>query len=114
LRYIAQWVGLDGAPVTNAVSVNTPLNNSKLGLGVSIINDRIGPTQENTISADLSYTIPTSETVKLSFGIKATANLFNLDVNRLNPLITILVCKTLIINFHNIGGGFIYIQTRRM
>jgi hypothetical protein len=47
-------VGLDGAPVTNAVSVNTPLNNSKLGLGVSIINDRIGPTQENTISADLS------------------------------------------------------------
>jgi hypothetical protein len=80
--------GLDGAPVTNAVSVNTPLNNSKLGLGVSI-NDRIGPTQENTISADLSYTIPTSETVKLSFGIKATANLFNLDVSRLNPLITI-------------------------
>jgi hypothetical protein len=26
-----QWVGLDGAPVTNAVSINTPLNNSKLG-----------------------------------------------------------------------------------
>jgi hypothetical protein len=80
---------------------------------VSIINDRIGPTVENTISADLSYTIPTSETVKLSFGIKATANLFNLDVSRLQ-LITILVCKTLIINFPNIGLEFIYIQTRRM
>jgi type IX secretion system PorP/SprF family membrane protein len=39
-----QWVGLDGAPVTNAVSINTPLNNSKLG--VSIINDRIGPTHD--------------------------------------------------------------------
>jgi type IX secretion system PorP/SprF family membrane protein len=81
-----QWVGLDGAPVTNAVSVNTPLNESKLGLGVSVINDRIGPTHENTISADLSYTIPTSETYKLSFGIKATANLFDLDVTRLNPV----------------------------
>jgi hypothetical protein len=34
--------------------LSIPLNNSKLGLGVSIINDRIGPTQENTISADLS------------------------------------------------------------
>jgi hypothetical protein len=33
---------LDGAPVTNAVSINTPLNNSSR-LGVSIINDRIGP-----------------------------------------------------------------------
>jgi type IX secretion system PorP/SprF family membrane protein len=81
-----QWVGLDGAPTTNAVSVNTPLNNSNLGLGVSLVNDKIGPTQENTLSADLSYTIPTSETYKLSFGIKATANLFDLDVSRLNPV----------------------------
>jgi hypothetical protein len=49
-----------------------------------LINDRIGPTQENTISADLSYTIPTSETVKLSFWYQS--NLFNLDVSRLNPV----------------------------
>jgi type IX secretion system PorP/SprF family membrane protein len=80
-----QWVGLDGAPVTNAISVNTPLNANNLGLGISVINDKIGPTHENTISADLSYTIPTSETFKLSFGIKATANLFDLDISRLNP-----------------------------
>ncbi|TDE41485.1 type IX secretion system membrane protein PorP/SprF [Flavobacterium rhamnosiphilum] len=81
-----QWVGLDGAPVTNAVSVNTPFSGSNLGLGVSIINDKIGPTTENTISTDLSYTVPTSETFKLSFGVKATANLFDLNVNRLNPV----------------------------
>jgi type IX secretion system PorP/SprF family membrane protein len=80
-----QWVGLDGAPTTNAVSINTPLNSSRLGLGVSVINDKIGPTQENTISADLSYTVPASETFKLSFVIKATANLFDLDVSRLSP-----------------------------
>lgn len=80
-----QWVGLDGAPVTNAVSLNTPINNSKLGIGLSFVNDRIGPTDENTISADISYTVQTSETYKLSFGIKGTANLFSLDVNKLNP-----------------------------
>jgi type IX secretion system PorP/SprF family membrane protein len=80
-----QWVGLDGAPVTNAVSINTPLNNSNLGLGVSLVNDRIGPTSENQFSADLSYTIQTNETYKLSFGIKATGNLFNLDASKLNP-----------------------------
>lgn len=82
----SQWVGLDGAPTTNAISINTPLNSSKLGLGVSIINDKIGPVHENTISADLSYNVPTSETFKLSFGLKATANLFDLDVSRLNPV----------------------------
>ena len=81
-----QWVGLDGAPVTNTVSINTPLNASNLGLGVSLVNDKIGPTTENAISADLSYTIQTPETWKLSFGIKATANLFDLDASKLNPV----------------------------
>lgn len=80
-----QWVGLDGAPVTNAASMNTPINGSNLGVGLSFINDRIGPTVENTISADISYTIQTSETFKLSFGVKATGNFFNLDVSQLNP-----------------------------
>jgi len=80
-----QWVGLDGAPTTNAFSINTPINNSKLGVGLSFVNDRIGPTEENTISADVSYTVQTSETYNLSFGIKGTANLFSLDVNKLNP-----------------------------
>ena len=80
-----QWVGLDGAPVTNAFSINSPIENSNLGVGLSFVNDRIGPTVENTISADLSYTIQTSETYKLSFGVKGTANLFNLDVTKLNP-----------------------------
>jgi type IX secretion system PorP/SprF family membrane protein len=80
-----QWVGLEGAPVTNAFSANTPIANSNLGVGLSFVNDKIGPTVENTISADLSYTIQTSETYKLSFGIKGTANLFNLDVTKLNP-----------------------------
>ncbi len=81
-----QWVGLDGAPITNTLSINTPLNGSNLGLGVSLINDKIGPTQSNTFSADLSYTIPTSQTYKLSFGIKATGSLFNLDASKLNPV----------------------------
>jgi type IX secretion system PorP/SprF family membrane protein len=82
-----QWVGLDGAPVTNALSLNTPINNSKFGIGLSAINDRIGPTVENTLSVDVSYTVQTSETYKLSFGVKGTGNFFNLDASQLNPLV---------------------------
>ncbi|WP_264530505.1 type IX secretion system membrane protein PorP/SprF [Flavobacterium sp. N502540] len=83
--YRTQWVGLDGAPKTSTFSVNTPINNSNLGVGVSLVNDKIGPTNENTFSADLSYTIQTSADFKLSFGIKGSANFFNLDVTKLNP-----------------------------
>ncbi|HEX8562008.1 MAG TPA: type IX secretion system membrane protein PorP/SprF [Flavobacterium sp.] len=80
-----QWVGMDGAPVTNALSINTPLGNKGVGIGVSLVNDKIGPTNENAFSIDFSYTVKTSESYKLSFGIKGTANLFSLDPNKLNP-----------------------------
>lgn len=83
--YRAQWVGLEGAPVTSSFSVNTPINNSNVGLGVSLVNDKIGPTNQNDISVDVSYTVQTSADFKLSFGIKGTGNLFNLDINKLNP-----------------------------
>lgn len=83
--YRTQWVGLDGAPVSNSFSVNTPIKNSNLGIGVSFLNDQIGPTVENSISVDVSYTIKTSETYKLSFGAKGTGSFFNLDSSLLNP-----------------------------
>jgi type IX secretion system PorP/SprF family membrane protein len=80
-----QWVGLDGAPTTNTFSLNTPISNSNLGVGFSLVNDRIGPTSDNTISADISYTIPMNEVYKLSLGVKASGNIFNLDTDKLNP-----------------------------
>lgn len=79
-----QWVGLDGAPITNVVSINAPIEYSNIGLGASIINDKIGPMTENSISADFSYTINTSDEYKLSFGLKATANLLNVDFTKLS------------------------------
>jgi len=80
-----QWVGLDGAPTTNTFSLNTPISNSNLGIGLSLVNDRIGPTTDNTISGDISYTIQMNEAYKLSFGVKASANIFNLDTDKLTP-----------------------------
>lgn len=83
--YRTQWVGLDGAPETSTLSLNTPINNSNVGLGFSLVNDKIGPTTETDFSVDLSYSIQTSATAKLSFGIKGSANIFNLDPNKLTP-----------------------------
>ena len=82
--YRTQWIGLDGAPETSSFSVNTPVGNN-VGLGVSLVNDKIGPTNENNISADFSYSIATSATAKLSFGIKGSANIFKLDPTKLRP-----------------------------
>lgn len=80
----SQWVGLDGAPVTTSASIHAPLNRSSVGLGLSILNDKIGPSDESTVSIDFSYTILMSDTYKLAFGLKASANLLNIDFTKLN------------------------------
>jgi len=82
--YRRQWVGLDGAPTTATASINTPINESNVGLGLSFVNDQIGPATENNISVDVSYSIQASDDYTVSFGIKGTANLFSLDINKLN------------------------------
>lgn len=81
----SQWIGINGAPTTNSFSVNSPISNTNIGAGISFVNDRIGPTEENTISVDLSYSIKTSENYKLSFGLKGTGNFFNLNAGKLKP-----------------------------
>lgn len=83
--YRTQWVGFDGAPSTSAFSGNAPINNSNLGIGLLLVNDKIGPTNENNLSLDLSYTLQTSADFKLSFGVKGSVQLFNLDISKINP-----------------------------
>ncbi|WP_271770289.1 PorP/SprF family type IX secretion system membrane protein [Aquimarina algiphila] len=81
----SQWVGLDGAPRTQTLTINTPMGtNERLGLGLSIVNDEIGPTDETYFGIDFSYTIPLSERGKLSLGIKAGGHLLNVDFQRLS------------------------------
>jgi len=82
--YRTQWVGLEGAPNTFTINAHTPVS-SRVGLGLSIVNDEIGEgtSQETYIDGSFSYTIPTSDTGKLSFGVKAGGHLLNVDFSKL-------------------------------
>ena len=52
----SQWVGLEGAPRTQTLTINTPIGEKeRLGLGLSIVNDQIGPTDETYFNIDFSY-----------------------------------------------------------
>lgn len=80
-----QWVGIEGAPRTQTLTAHTPLGESqKVGLGISIVNDEIGPTQETYFDIDFSYTIKTSERGNLSFGLKAGGHLLDVNFDRLS------------------------------
>ncbi len=83
--YRSQWVGLDGAPETFTVNLHSPIRNSRVGYGVSVIHDNIGDgvVTETYLDAVVSYTVEVSRDAKLSFGLKVGGNLLNLDFNGL-------------------------------
>ena len=107
----SQWVGLDGAPRTQTLSVNAPVGSS-VGLGFSIVNDQIGEgvNEETNFDAVFSYTVPTSETGKLSFGLKAGGHLLNIDFTVLDQYVDELSGANNIDNKFspNIGAGIYY------
>lgn len=85
LLYRTQWVGLEGAPETGTFTVDSPIGSlDKMGLGLSIVRDQIGPSITTNVTADYSYTINTSENSELSFGVKAGVDILDVDFSSLN------------------------------
>lgn len=114
--YRAQWVGLDGAPTSQTLNLHSPIRNSKLGYGISIVNDEIGDgvVQETYFDGVISYTIDVSREGKLSFGLKAGGNLLNLDFNQLRNFDSEPVNSDNIENRFspNVGLGLYYHSSR--
>jgi type IX secretion system PorP/SprF family membrane protein len=75
----SQWVGLEGGPQTQTLSIHAPLRNERIGLGFSFINDKLGFQNFSYLYADFSYTIPTGGKSKLAFGMKAGFTSYSLD-----------------------------------
>ena len=82
--YRAQWVGLEGAPETQTFNIHTPIGYKGLGLGLSFVNDVIGPTSETFLDLDISYSIDLDFDKKLSFGLKPSINLLDVQFSELN------------------------------
>ncbi|WP_127020095.1 type IX secretion system membrane protein PorP/SprF [Flagellimonas beolgyonensis] len=112
--YRSQWVGLDGAPETFTLNLHSPIRNSRLGYGVSIVNDNIGDgvVQETYLDAVMSYTIDVSMDAKLSFGLKVGGNMLSLDFNKLRNFDQEVVAQNNIDNRFNPNFGLgVYYHT---
>ena len=88
LLYRSQWVGITDAPKTATLSVHSPVGKN-VGLGLSVISDKIGPVEENNAYADFSYTLNLGGEHRLAFGLKAGATFQNIGL------------------FSDIGNGFV-------
>lgn len=72
----AQWVGFDGAPNTNSVTINGPIRRFNVGIGLSIVNDKWGPIRQNGFYVDYAYRIMLTQDQFLSFGLKGGFNIY--------------------------------------
>lgn len=81
-----QWTSFDGAPSTRSFSYNTSIENKNVGIGFSVLSDKIGPIKQTGFYVDYSYFIKVSEDFKLGMGIKAGLSFYRAN---LSDLVTI-------------------------
>ena len=79
----SQWVNYKGAPIVQTLTMHAPLKNEHLGLGLSVTNDKIGPTNNTAVFADFAYIMKLNTKSKLALGLSAGVNIFQADLNSL-------------------------------
>lgn len=79
----SQWVGFSGSPIIQTLTLHAPLRNEHIGLGLSVVNDKIGPTNNTSVFADFAYIMKLNAKSKLALGISAGINIFQANLSNL-------------------------------
>lgn len=79
LLHRRQWIELEDAPVTTTFFGHSPVGKN-VGLGLSVVSDKIGPVKEDNVYGDFSYTLKLGGEHKLALGLKAGLTMHNVDL----------------------------------
>lgn len=69
LLHRQQWVGFAGRPITTSFSLHGPLMQNKMGVGLSVLNEKIGAQNRNLFYGSYAYRMTLGETGKLALGL---------------------------------------------
>ncbi|WP_405567898.1 type IX secretion system membrane protein PorP/SprF [Polaribacter sp. Asnod6-C07] len=101
-----QWVGVEGAPKTNTFSLNARTRKG-LGLGLTVVNDKIGLSETTNLNLDASYTLITSRYSRVALGLKGGFTFFNNNLfDGITPDSDVYASTTG--NFSNVGFGALF------
>jgi len=81
-----QWVGLEGAPSTQVLSIHSPLTNDNIGLGFTVQNDNVGPVNTTGLWGDFAYRLKTSEKAKLALALRAGFGIHQADLRNIQTV----------------------------
>jgi len=109
-----QWTGIAGAPKTGTLTIDAPILDKRLGVGLQLFSDKLGVTQTTGAVLSAAYRIRLEEGT-LAFGLQGNINQFradyssvNLNSNTYDPAFAFNINKTLF----NFGTGVYYNSDR--
>ena len=79
----SQWVSVEGAPTTFALAYSSARKNN-VGLGLSLVSDKVFVEQQTFAYVDFSYKLQVSDVNLIYLGLKAGGNFYNSDPTELS------------------------------
>jgi type IX secretion system PorP/SprF family membrane protein len=111
-----QWSGIEGAPVTQTLSAHTPFANGRTGVGLYLVNDKIGVHRNQSFQGSYAYRLHVSEKAYLSMGLQAGLNAHRSDYASLSSTSSLNDPKvangTISNTAFNVGAGLYYKSER--
>jgi type IX secretion system PorP/SprF family membrane protein len=81
-----QWLGFPGRPITRTLTVNGPVFQNKMGLGISFMNDQIGVLNRNLLYLSYAYRIKTGRKGTLAFGLMGGIHFQKVSLSQVNTI----------------------------
>lgn len=79
--YRQQWVGFQGAPVSQMLTFDAPLAGDRVGVGLSVRHFSVGITTDWRAAMAYSYKIQLTPDAALRFGVQGSVHYLGLDFN---------------------------------
>ena len=80
----SQWINFKGAPMTQTLTLHSPIAGKNIGLGLSLSNDKIGVVNNTAAFFSFAYKIHLSPKAKLSLGASGGVNLLQANLSSLS------------------------------
>jgi len=79
-----QWVGMDGAPKTFSLTAHAPFESQKMGLGITLVSDEVGPVNNTFFTVNYAYRLRVTDQLTISMGIKGGINSYKVGLTDLS------------------------------
>ncbi len=81
-----QWVGMEGSPKSFSLSAHTPIEGRKIGLGITLLTDKVGPVNNTFFTVNYAYRLRVTDRLTLSMGLKGGISSYKVGLTGLSVI----------------------------